>query len=421
MPELSNKTKSKLFTVELLAILSIFWLGGGNGWVQASYQSFSDGIGVDYQTVLYVFSTIPSILTLIFSLISGYICGRWVPFKVMAIIGTALFSFGMLPLFISEWNILIVSRVLYAVGCGLITPMAQALTMHMYKGDDNARVQGWGVTTMKIANIAVATIVGAVVTIQYQYAFAVYGFGLLALALTLLTLPMDHIDKAAVAQSDAEREAQKEARKQQKFPAWCWCWVIIVALGYFCSMPINMNNSGIVVGQEAFGTPMDSAMIGNIMNIGGMVTGALMGYFSKSLGRFMQPIALAVAVIGELLIGFGPRTLMTFYLGGAIYGLGFNTITAMSLAEGSRYVPEVWKPFLAGACLAGVNLVGTIVPFVMTWEYAFFNTTDKYVPIQIGGVIFAIMVVIIFVCQMRANAKDGGARGIGSGLKDNAE
>ena len=88
---------------------------------------------IPYATITWLYS-MPKIVIIPFALLSGYLVGRRVKFKTMALVGLGIIAVaGIAPFFLEGFWEILASRMVLAVGLGLQAPIGPALVMRFFR------------------------------------------------------------------------------------------------------------------------------------------------------------------------------------------------------------------------------------------------------------------------------------------------
>lgn len=97
--------------------------------------------------------------------------------------------FGVLPAFIPQYNIMLVSRVALGVGIGLVNTHAVSMIGERFEGNLRARLQGVRVSFESLGQAALTLIAGQLLIFGWKKAFMVYLVAFVVLFLYLVFVP----------------------------------------------------------------------------------------------------------------------------------------------------------------------------------------------------------------------------------------
>ncbi|MBN2302822.1 MAG: MFS transporter [Lentisphaerae bacterium] len=141
------------------------------------------------KTVIKLTLTLPALLIIPFSLISGWLAAKWTPRKTL-ITGLIIFCIGGMGGGLAA-NItqLLAFRAVLGIGVGLIMPLSTSLIADLFEGDERTKMMGLSGSVSHFGGVIFLILSGWLACISWRAAFAVYALGFLSLALTLTRLP----------------------------------------------------------------------------------------------------------------------------------------------------------------------------------------------------------------------------------------
>jgi len=383
-------TFKKMLQPRALAILFMFAVTGGNGWISSAYQNIADGAGVSYEQVTYIFGSLTSIMMLVCSLLCGTVAGKHISYKALASVGMVAYTVcGFLPALIPTWTVIAVCRVIWGGACGIATVLCRALSMYYYEKDEVAELNGWGTSLNKVATTFIPLLAGALCVMNWRYSFFTYLIAALPTILVLVFLPVDEKLGAA----SGESKQKKSLLPKLSLAGWLLASIPFVA--YMAYLPSVYNMSAIVVG-GGLGDAVAAGFCMTLCNVVGIVIGLILGRMDKLLGRFLLPFQFIFIVIGMLLIGFG-KSIMPIYIGCFVSGIGFPTTNAAVTALASRYLGKEETGMFSGVLAAMISLGATVCPFYMTFLAKITGNPSKQVPFVAGAIIFFVMGLVIML------------------------
>lgn len=111
----------------------------------------------------------------------------------MAILGILVMSFGgafpfLMP-DITDYTLVIVSRVIVGIGLGVMFPVGNATIIALFEGEKRSRLLGLGITIQFLFNLIYTTVAGYLTEIGWNYSFLAYLIGLVPLVVAFVWMP----------------------------------------------------------------------------------------------------------------------------------------------------------------------------------------------------------------------------------------
>ena len=152
-----------LGTTSVIGILALFCTMSEFAILTPSIAAFSHHFaGTDITTIMLA-NSITGIVSVPVSVASGALLPR-VGFRRAAIGGILVMTFGgafpfLLP-DITDYGIVIVSRVIVGLGLGVMFPVGNAAIIALCEGEERSRLLGLGITIQFVFNIIYTTVAG---------------------------------------------------------------------------------------------------------------------------------------------------------------------------------------------------------------------------------------------------------------------
>lgn len=205
---------------------------------------------------------------------------------------------GMAP----DFKIMLLFRGILGVGCGFITPLAQALISEHFSGKMKEKMTGYSASASYLMGIIASFTVAQLADISWRLAFCIYFVAAGVLALNLIYLPKD----GPVSEEPSARSVVNHGMDKGK-------------------MPLNRKGMGIVVGmmlinvafytfsvsialfmkQEQIGTSTSSGTVVAVFMITGFLLGLITAYIRKVFRKFTMGAGLLMMGSGYCLLAQG--------------------------------------------------------------------------------------------------------------------
>jgi MFS family permease len=389
-----EKMNQSVKPISTFTILAMAFLGMGVGTItpalNAIFVQFSD---LPITTLLLV-STLPSLTVIPATIISGSIAGNKVSFKILAIIGMALFVIGgVAPYFMTDFTNILIQRAIFGIGLGIMSPLANSLVMGVYEGDKVATMTGIVTLSMNIGGMVLQFLGGYLAGIGWNYAFLPHALGIVSLVLVIFFLPEP---------PKAPATSETAAAPKDKLPMKLWIIVIAYGIYTLSIYPMLVNMSTLIV-DRGLGTTATAGVVLALLTIGGMVAGTVFGKVFKISGRFIMAVGYGLGAVGLALVSFAGN-IAILSAGVFIEGFAMSTLIPASMMLISMTVKPAQMPLGVSIFMAGMNLFGFLSTY---WIGAIASITGDAVtaPIMVGtAVVAAFFVIYLFVNPLKGGA-----------------
>lgn len=277
--------------------------------------------------------------------------------KQLIVTGLLLLSCaGIFPFFVQAYPLVLVSRIAFGMGLGLINAKAIAIISQRYQGKERVQMLGIRGSMELIGGALCSLMVGQLLKINWTWAFLIYGLGFIILAMYLLFVP-------------PMENAKEVSSDQDKGKLTGHDLTMILGMALLAGFVICINSSISlrvplfqVDGQTI--SSSQSALVLSLEQAIGIVAGLS---FAPLLGRFKQRLlevvllGLTICLLGMSLASNLPILIISAVGVGFFYSIVltniFNrlseTVSAQLLNKATAYV------------LLGCNLGSAISPYVL--------------------------------------------------------
>lgn len=281
----------------------------------------------------YVFTMVP--VTIISGILVG---GGKVGYRPMTIIGSALLVLGgVMPALVhGSFGIIIVAKLIFGVGLGMLMPLANALVIGLYEGQQQAKYLGW-ITLFMNAGGIVFQLVGGFIADAGGMAGWYLHFWAYGIAIVCFLLSFFIPEPAKPAPAEGAHEKVKA-----KIPGIVWVIALLLCLVNILNYPVMMYMSNLFAARGIGGDNVASvtAMALTMFTVAGVIAGFLYGYMFKALGRFVLPVAYFLMALGAFLIWLASN-IGVAVVGTSCLGFGFSMLMpSLMQIVGMRTPPE---------------------------------------------------------------------------------
>lgn len=373
-----NKKKRASF-----AILSLLFVSMGVSVVTPALQSISEAFpNISFTNILLI-NTLPVLPMIPFSIFAGMTAGSKIKYRSLVIVGLILYvAAGMIPIVISNFIAILVSRAVFGVGMGILAPLGTALILRLYDGPERADMLGIGGAVTSVGGIVLQLLGSFFCAINWHYTFLAYALGIIALVIIFLFLP------------EPEKLEQTTAVKV-KIPAVVYLISVLTGIASMLGFPVLLNMSTIIITGN-LGAVTIVGFVLAMFTVGGAVAGTIFGRVYRRAGRHTLLIGLLVIIVSMAIINYG-NNLVMLIIGTALTGAGFGLLTpSITHILGATVAPAALASAM-GIFMATSNLGSFVTSYYMSGLSELFGNASPKFPIFISMLIFVAGTTALFV------------------------
>ena len=177
-----QKKYTLMNTVAVLSVSTLLYLAG----INASSLAYLVKEFPQYDiTTVKLFSTIPSLMMIVCSLLSGKLIQIFPIKKIVISCACLMLVAGFGTYFLFNLPSILIMRVIYGMGSGTVFPLANAIIQQLYEGDEKAKLLGFRAAFGALFGAGVTLVGGWLTSFGWRYAFFGYLF---AIPVALLVL-----------------------------------------------------------------------------------------------------------------------------------------------------------------------------------------------------------------------------------------
>lgn len=303
----------------MIGILASFGDDAVNTAITPIFASMSAAFpDIPYVMITWMYS-MPKIIIIPFALLSGYLAGRRVGFKTIALVGMGIIAVaGVIPFFMNDFWTILASRMVLAIGLGLQAPIGPALVMRFFQdGPRRSFALGLGNGVLNGVSILTGLLIGNLCAIEWHLSFLGYLGMFLLFILTLLFLK----EPPSVAEVKGTSVTQKQLRGSVPKTAIFLCGFF--ALVDCIWMAATMNISAIVA-QMNWGDAGTTSWLMSLISLAGFLLGLTYGPYCRVTKQYNIAASLFLAAIAVTFIACAQAIWMLavgLFLGGATFCL----------------------------------------------------------------------------------------------------
>ena len=330
-----NTPKYDYSLLNIIAAISVSGLIYLGNFVSPVISSISAAYPDVSETAIKMLTTIPSLMMVVMSLVSGGLTSRYPIKKIVVFASVFSLIGGLMPVFLDGITVLVVSRVIFGIGHGLIFPMAAAIVNQLFTGKQRDRLMGIRAGVGALIGAAYSSIAGMVGMINWRYAFAC----------TAVVIPIALLIAWKCPENELSKSPSKGSEKVKEKKLTTLTYVIYAGLFIFNMLMVTfVTNLSLVISRDNIGTVAQAGTVSSVYTVSAFVAGVIFSSVKSKAKRYTTPLAFGLVGIGLAILYFS-HSLPLFYVGAVFYGLGFGfynpqlTMVAAQTATKPIYAP----------------------------------------------------------------------------------
>lgn len=317
--------------------------------------------------------SLPSLATIFSSLCTTFVSDK-LGKKNTVILGIVIFLVaGLVPVFASQWAIVVASRIGIGLGCGLVNTLNNVLVFdHFDDVDQQNSLLGWTHIGNDLGYVIMAMAAGYLTLVSWQAVFVVHAVGIIALLVVIFCLPND---RASTSTAEVTQTANTKPVGKRHITGAAVFWFIVVLFYEGTLHTFSMNISFLVEETGAGGSVL-AGYASTMMTVGGFFISLFYGKIASILKRWTFSVGVLIdvaamfilysvksdtgvlAIVGGTMIGVG--MVIVFSSGVSFVMRSLNPATAaigstmfMVAINGSQFLNTYWASFLTNTFADG--------------------------------------------------------------------
>ena len=272
MQNVNHLTKFNAFSILLLAFCWLFEASAIGPALGEIAKAFPQASLLQIQNVM----TAPLWTAIVVSVIAGKLA-EYFDKKAIVLIGLLIYAVtGVLPIFVTNIDQVIILRVITGIGAGLVLPMTNAMITVHYSGVDRERMFGLASSVSNIANVFVNVIVGFLITVSWKMTFYAFLFILVIFIVAALGIPK------SPPQRMQERKVEVEANARKRLPKTVYFYALFVTILWMLFTVATLNCS-IFLTEEKICIPWQIGIANMFPALGNILAGPVFPQIRKAL------------------------------------------------------------------------------------------------------------------------------------------
>ncbi|UWG98932.1 MFS transporter [Dehalobacter sp. DCM] len=370
-----------------VSILSIFFLIMAPALLIPAMQSMSIAFpGVPFSTIL-LSQTLPCLILIPTAIIAGALAGTIIKYKSLIVAGIVLFIIGgIFPYFLKDFTSILLSRAVFGIGIGMISPMGNALVLKLYRDKAQVSLLGLGNVFMMIGGIVMQLLGGILCAIGWRYTFLVHLVAIVPLFFVLFYLPEPKKDN---------RRSREKVRLPKAVYGYTLLFGVVVMLDY--TMVLNISS---IIADRQLGTPAVAGFVLAMITFGGMMAGMAFSKVYQFVSRFTIALGILLVAAGVGIADFSGNIIL-LTLGAILTGMGFTTILPAITIEIGIIAPPAVVGIASGILTALLNGGMFFSPFFVNIVQSVTKQNNVWFPILIAAILLAVGGIFFILFQLR--------------------
>lgn len=329
--------------------------------------------------------TLPTLVMMPIGLCSAKLTARFDKKKLLLLGMTFFLVFGVGGGLVSNFGTLLIMRVLFGIGLGIMTPLSTSLIFD-FAPEPGRRSKLLGIqgASNQFGGLVFMTLSGVLASISWRYSFLCYAFVVVSLVLTTLFLPS--IPPMA--------PRKVNGGKPKKMSKKIFLLAFFAMMIFACYFVIN-TDLALFMDKYEIGDAKKCGYALSIMRIPAIIAGLTLARIMKRLGDWTMPVATAIMACGYMIIAYSNMFPMMM-LGCLVVGLGGG----FALPPISLYLPRIVTPRQRTFGVAIIMSVAQLGQFISPLFVSIFVSEDTVDALRMRFVVSAIATIIIGVCVL---------------------
>lgn len=392
------------------SLLSASLLVGSAPAINANIPAMASAFDTIPLAMIEMLTTVPSLFLMISVLISSFIAKK-IGYKQTASLGLLIVAVsGILPVFVSNFYLILISRAMLGFGIGLFNSLTVALVNSFYQGKDRAKMYGLQSAFEGAGGIFITFIAGQLLKIGWQAPFLAY-----AIAIPVCIVFIKFIPKVATANDisvDKNVIVKENGFKKDNIMLISFIALLFVAASLYMTMGIKVST---LITTAGYGNASDASLVIILLSLGAITAGTLFSKIIKIFKQLTPIIGLLILALAMFLIGISNSMIITL-AGGFLTGFGFK-IFMPYLIDRINNSQIKNTPLATSLLLVGFNLGAFISPYssIFMQNIALSDSLNSLFMVLSGG--FICLAVVILVLNSVFTNKE--VNYVSMGLADN--
>ena len=325
-------------------------------------------------------ATIPAMMITIFVLLSNVVI-KFLGKKNTVLLGLIIiFIFGLVPVFTSNFKLVLISRLFLGAGIGLFNSLSISLISDFFDDSTRGTMIGLRTAFLNIGKALTTFISGYLVILGVQYTFLVYALALPIFILFLFFVP-----------NSENIYNKKVSGKFHKETIYLTLLTFFIGVSY---MGATIKIPTLLI-EKYFYHPSTVTNLLTILAISGIFSGLLFGFLVKRSKNLTLTIMLSFMTLGSMIFAFS-NNIVLFILGAILIGISFVGAMSFNFFYVSNKLENKFINFSTSIMLVGGNIGVILTPVILTKLPEALDLEKFITPFYISTLIMLICTIISY-------------------------
>ena len=341
------------------------------------YNSQNSNIGLASVESL---ATIPAMMITIFVLLSNVVI-KFLGKKSTVLLGLiVIFVFGLVPVFTSNFKLVLISRLFLGAGIGLFNSLSISLISDFFDDSTRGTMIGLRTAFLNIGKALTTFISGYLVILGVQYTFLVYALALPIFMLFLFFVPNS--------ENIYNKKVSVKFHKETIYLTLLTFFIGVSYMGATIKIPTLLI-------KKYFYHPATATNLLTILAISGIFSGLLFGFLVKRAKNLTLTIMLSFMTLGSMIFAFS-NNIVLFILGAILIGISFVGAMSFNFFYVSNKLENKFINFSTSIMLVGGNIGVILTPVILTKLPEALDLEKFITPFYISTLIMLICTIISY-------------------------
>ena len=325
-------------------------------------------------------ATIPAMMITIFVLLSNVVI-KFLGKKNTVLLGLIIiFIFGLVPVFTSNFKLVLISRLFLGAGIGLFNSLSISLISDFFDDSTRGAMIGLRTAFLNIGKALTTFISGYLVILGVQYTFLVYALALPIFILFLFFVPNS--------ENIYNKKVSVKLHKETIYLTLLTFFIGVSYMGATIKIPTLLI-------EKYFYHPATATNLLTILAISGIFSGVLFGFLVKRAKNLTLTIMLSFMTLGSMIFAFS-NNIVLFILGAILIGISFVGAMSFNFFYVSNKLENKFINFSTSIMLVGGNIGVILTPVILTKLPEALDLEKFITPFYISTLIMLICTIISY-------------------------
>ena len=326
-------------------------------------------------------ATIPAMMITIFVLLSNVVI-KFLGKKNTVLLGLIIiFIFGLVPVFTSNFKLVLISRLFLGAGIGLFNSLSISLISDFFDNSTRGAMIGLRTAFLNIGKALTTFISGYLVILGVQYTFLVYALALPIFILFLFFVPNS--------ENIYNKKVSVKFHKETIYLTMLTFFIGVSYMGATIKIPTLLI-------EKYFYHPSTATNLLTILAISGIFSGVLFGFLVKRAKNLTLTIMLSFMTLGSMIFAFS-NNIVLFILGAILIGISFVGAMSFNFFYVSNKLENKFINFSTSIMLVGGNIGVILTPVILTKLPEALYLEKFLTPFYITTLIMLICTIISYI------------------------